>query len=212
MIKTTLKTIISTLAAGAIVIQAYNVVADAPEGADNAPVQSSETQLVAKLIAISEQKDLGCEQLVSKIDEQIIEIDLKLDSNPSETGNLLAERGELVAFRLSQPCHTQVVTPVAECCGHAVSLCECPPPVEVFSEVLIEEIPCEEILLEEVIVEEVPLAAPMMGCGYASACGGGFGGGGGGGFGGGGVGLLGLAGLAGLAGLGDDKDIIRYPR
>ncbi|EMI43747.1 hypothetical protein RRSWK_03743 [Rhodopirellula sp. SWK7] len=161
---------------------------------DTKSTQENRETLVSKILAEGKENNLDCKQLVTKLDIEIIELDLKLDQGAKNEEELLAERESLVGCRLSQPCHAEVVTPVAPCCGHAVEICTCEQPIEIIEETIL----CEE----EILVEEPLAAAPMMGCGYGSSCG--MGGGGGGG----GMGGLALAGLAGLAGLDDDDNVV----
>lgn len=203
------KTISRAVIAGALLcglgLQAYAVAVDTDSKTTDASAEQNRETLVSKILAEGKENKLDCKQLVTKLDVEIIEIDLKLDEGVANEDALLEEREELVSCRLSQPCHGEVITPVAPCCGHAVEVCQCEQPVEIISDVVISE----EIIGEEILCEEEVLEAPMMG-GYGACCGGGMGGGGGGGGMGAGAGLLGLAGLAGLAGL-DDDDNVRYP-
>lgn len=159
------------------------------EAIEPAVVESGTPNIAEALVADAAVNEVPCEELIARIDQELVQIDAQMENGVEDEGAVLEQRQQLVDLRVEQPCHGQVV----EILEPAVDDLFC-------DDCVIEEEPCG-------CVEEVLPLDPMMG-GCCAGAGGGFGGGGGGGGGysggGGGLGLLGLAGLAGLAGLDDD--------
>lgn len=176
-----------TLQAGAFALNSP-FTSDAATLTETPAEPAAAANIAEALVADVEGKEVPCEEMVARIDHEIVQIDAQMEHGVEDEAVVLQQRQELVDLRLGQPCHGQVV--------------------EVMQP-MVDELFCDDCLIEEVpcgcVEEPLPLD-PMMGgcCAGGGGFSGGGGGGGGGGAGGGGLGLLGLAGLAGLAGLDDD--------
>ena len=197
MVKSFTRIALAVTLIGGLGYNTYAVVSEA-SGEAKEDTAVTETTLVSVLLKEQKESELTCEQMVARIDEELVSVDLRLDENPVDDSALLELRRDLVELRLEQPCHSDVqLTQIVD------------QGIVTEQPVFQDEIIGEEIIGDPIITEEF-VGGPISGGSYSS--GGGYGGGGGGGFGGGGLGrLLPLAGLAGLAGLDNDDDEASMP-
>ena len=152
------------LAAMVVVTFSYNIAIAAVQATSESEVVDASLDLtpesLQKLLSDSEEKELSCEEFVSRIDSEIARVDEAMQAGVGDTAVLLEERNALVDLRLAQPCHSQVVTEMEPQVDELFyAECDC-----------VEEIPCD--IIEEEFVPDVGDGG--FGGGFNSGFGGGF--------------------------------------